>query len=111
MSVEAEIHLARQTTASAAIKALEAHEGSEAATLLRREYAARAAGAAEATSPSGALAELQSHVVVAQRRLLIELRDRGTIGDDAFHAIEEELDIIELTADPRVRSLDVQREQ
>jgi CPA1 family monovalent cation:H+ antiporter len=54
---------------------------------------------------------LQSHVVVAQRRLLIELRDRGTIGDDAFHAIEEELDIIELTADPRVRSLDVQREQ
>ena len=109
-SVEAEIHLARQATASAAIKALEAHEGSEAAAMLRREYAARAAGVAEATSPSGALAELQSHVVVAQRRLLIELRDQGTIGDDAFHAIEEELDIIELTADPRVRSLDVQRE-
>lgn len=109
-SVEAEIHLARQATAGAAIKALEAQQGSEAAKLLRREYVARAAGAAEATSSSGALAELQSHVIVTQRRLLIELRDRGTIGDDAFHAVEEELDIIELTADPRVRSLDVRSE-
>ncbi|MBN8903603.1 MAG: diaminopimelate decarboxylase, partial [Rhodospirillales bacterium] len=31
-----------------------------------------------------------------------KLRQSGTIGDDAFHRIEEELDLIELTSDPRL---------
>jgi CPA1 family monovalent cation:H+ antiporter len=38
--------------------------------------------------------------------VLSALRHDGTIGDHAFHAIEEEIDIIELTADPRIRALD-----
>ncbi|MEA2739473.1 MAG: monovalent cation/hydrogen antiporter [Acetobacteraceae bacterium] len=105
-SVEDEIRLARQATARAAITALQAHETSAAVTLLRREYAARAAAATDATDGSSALAQVQIAAVRAQRRALIELRGAGTIGDDAFHAIEEELDLIELTADTRVRTLD-----
>lgn len=105
-SVEEEIRLAREATSHAAMQALQAHGGSEPAALLRREYAARADGGAELPSHVATLAGLQGHAVAVQRRALLELRQQGTIGDDAFHAIEEELDIIELTADPRVRTLD-----
>lgn len=34
----------------------------------------------------------------AERRRLSELRADGTIGDDAFHLVEEELDRAELSA-------------
>jgi monovalent cation/hydrogen antiporter len=33
----------------------------------------------------------------------VELRSASVIGDDAFHAAEEEIDLLELTADARVR--------
>jgi hypothetical protein len=102
----APIHLARQATAQAAIQALEGHGESEPVAMLRQEYRARAAGGAEAPIDAGSLAGLQGRAVAVQRRVLQELRRDGTIGDDAYHAIEEELDIIELTADPRVRTLD-----
>jgi CPA1 family monovalent cation:H+ antiporter len=52
------------------------------------------------------LSGLQDQAVAVQREALLALRWDGTIGDDAFHVIEEELDIIELTADPRVRTLE-----
>ncbi len=74
--------------------------------LLRREYAARASGDPEAPDRSDALAALQRQAVAAQRRALIDLRRIGTIGADAFQAIEPELDIIELTADPHVRTME-----
>jgi NhaP-type Na+/H+ or K+/H+ antiporter len=98
-SVQEEIRLARQATASTAGQ-------SEAGRLLHREYTARAAGSAEMTADEGTIAGLQDQVVTAQREILLRLREDGTTGDDAFHVIEEELDIIELTADPRVRTLD-----
>jgi Na+/H+ antiporter len=104
-SVEEEIRLARQATAAGAMRALQRHGASEPAALLAREYAARAAGGAELPAQDGSLAALQALAVAVQRRTLQALRHDGTIGDDAFHAIEEELDIIELTADPRVRTL------
>jgi CPA1 family monovalent cation:H+ antiporter len=37
--------------------------------------------------------------VAAERRRLVELRADGTIGDDAFHRVEEELDRAELGAE------------
>jgi CPA1 family monovalent cation:H+ antiporter len=37
--------------------------------------------------------------MAAERRRLSELRADGTIGDDAFHRIEEELDRAELGAE------------
>lgn len=112
-SVQEETRLARQVTAQAAMHALQARgqseSGVEASMLLHREYTARAAGGAEAPAHAGSLARLQDQALAVQRRVLLELRRDGTIGDDAFHAIEEELDIIELTADPRVRTLDTPR--
>jgi hypothetical protein len=34
---------------------------------------------------------------------LIDLRERSIIGDDAFHATEEEIDLLELASDERIR--------
>jgi Na+/H+ antiporter len=101
-SVEREVALARRATAEAAVAALDRAPPGDAAELLRQEYAARlrpAAGGGED------LAVLQRKAVAAQRRTLSELRARGTIGDDAFHRIEEEIDLMDLTADPRIRDL------
>ena len=49
------------------------------------------------------MAALQRKAVEAQRDALTELRARQVIGDDAFHVVEEEIDLMELTADARVR--------
>jgi len=49
------------------------------------------------------MAVLQRKAVEAQRDALTELRAREVIGDDAFHVVEEEIDLMELTADARVR--------
>jgi CPA1 family monovalent cation:H+ antiporter len=38
-----------------------------------------------------------------QRKTLVELRARSVIGDDAFHMVEEEIDLLELSADERIR--------
>jgi CPA1 family monovalent cation:H+ antiporter len=42
--------------------------------------------------------------VEAQRDELTALRAREVIGDDAFHVVEEEIDLMELTANARVRA-------
>jgi CPA1 family monovalent cation:H+ antiporter len=99
-SVERELSIAREATAKAALAALEDQEPRRAAEILRREYQARIQP--DACEPE-ALATLQQRAVQAQRRVLLDLRARDIIGDDAFHAAEEEIDLLELTADPRVR--------
>jgi hypothetical protein len=99
-SVERELELARAETARAAISALEKQEPPAAAELLRHEYEARIRP--ENHEPAS-LATLQRRAVHAQRRALVDLRAREVIGDDAFHAAEEELDLLELTADTRIR--------
>jgi CPA1 family monovalent cation:H+ antiporter len=108
-SVAREVRLARAETARAALKALDGPNASPSLETLRREYEARIrlddgepqeAGAA----PSGAtLAQALRRAVAAQRRALVDLRARSIIGDDAFHVAEEEIDLLELTADERVR--------
>jgi CPA1 family monovalent cation:H+ antiporter len=108
-SVDRELRLARVETARAALKALDGPHDSASLETLRREYAARIRlGEAErADTPaarSGAtLAEALRQAVAAQRRTLLELRAHSVIGDDAFHMAEEELDLLELTADERIR--------
>jgi CPA1 family monovalent cation:H+ antiporter len=109
-TVEREVGIARAETARAALQALDQDGGSSsAADVLRGEYRARLhaeespeAHRAEA-SGDGALARLQQRAVDAQRDALTELRARQVIGDDAFHVVEEEIDLMELTADARVR--------
>jgi len=107
--VDREVGIARAETARAALRALESEE-SPSASALRKEYEARleSGGQQSAGSPpaeQSSSSALQERVVEAQRQALRDLRARDVIGDAAFQAAEEELDILELTADPRVRSL------
>lgn len=108
-SVEREINVARVETARAALQALEKQEPHPAVDLLRREYEARlransvdAASASDVAHNLPKLAELQRQMAAAQRQALVELRARYVIGDDAFHAAEEEIDLLELSADARI---------
>jgi Na+/H+ antiporter len=108
-SVEREIQVARAETARAALRALEGEESRPAIEALRRAYQARMrmsqAQGPEATSGAVAsgLGEIHTIVVTAQRAALMDLRERSIIGDDAFHAAEEEIDLLELAADVRLR--------
>ena len=108
-SVEREIGVARAETARAAIRALEEASDGESADILRREYEARLRlGEEEAREPpterrESSLASLQQRAVDAQRTALHELRQKEVIGDEAFHAVEEEIDLLDVTADARIR--------
>lgn len=99
-TVERELKVAREETARAALSSLEKQEPEEAAELLRREYQARLRPSEHEPE---SLAGLQKRAVRAQREALMDLRAREVIGDDAFHAAEEEIDLLDLTADPRIR--------
>jgi Na+/H+ antiporter len=108
-SVEREIRLARVETARAALRGFAQEEQHPALEVLRIEYEARIrSGERPATrdeAPAGdtRITELQRRAIVVQRKLLVDLRARSVIGDDAFHAAEEELDLLELTADSRIK--------
>jgi hypothetical protein len=105
--VERELGVARAETARLALRALE-REPAQSASLLRPKYEARlqsgerlsATGHMEGTPPD--VVSIQRRLVEAQRQTLTDLRARQVIGDDAFHLAEEEVDLLELTADPRV---------
>jgi len=109
-SVDREIAVARAETARAALRALQERGGdSPEAALLKSEYRARlqeeaAAGSGPADQGAGQdLPGLQRLAVRSQRESLRDLRARDVIGDDAFHVVEEEIDLLELTAEARVR--------
>jgi len=111
-TVTREIHLARAETARAALRLLDGQEPrSPSVDVLRSEYRTRLQAAESRTQPEAAasddpsLAALQRQTVAAQRDVLRDLRARQQIGDDAYHAVEEEIDLLELTADSRVRPL------
>ena len=101
-SVAAETRLARAATARAALALIEGRSGSDGVAGLAHKYLARAEADPEELRRQQALVALHAEAVAAQRRTLADLRQSGTIGDDAFHRIEEELDLIELTSDPRL---------
>ncbi len=107
-SVAREVRLARVETARAALRVLDAElDGHPSIDVLRSEYQARLRSgerppAAEESSETR-MTELQRRAVQVQRQTLINLRARKVIGDDAFHAAEEEIDLLELTADARIK--------
>jgi CPA1 family monovalent cation:H+ antiporter len=110
-TVDREVHLARAETARAALDALDGSaDASSETALLRRTYESRLAqaefplrhgGAHENVEPPATRA-LET-AVAAERRMLSQLRADGTIGDDAFHRIEEEIDLAQLGAESRLR--------
>jgi monovalent cation/hydrogen antiporter len=109
-AVEREVRLARVETLRAGAAALADGAGSGyAAALLRKQYQvrleraeARLAGRREEPEAPDGRRELSAAALAAtraERRRLSELRADGTIGDDAFHRVEEELDRAELGAE------------
>jgi len=77
--------------------------------LLREKYEARLrAGenqsAGVAVEDALGMTQLQRRAVLAQRRALADLRAQDVIGDTAFQAVEEELDLLEIAGSPRGRS-------
>jgi CPA1 family monovalent cation:H+ antiporter len=107
-SVDREVRLARVETARAALRVLdEEQKGDPSVDILRSEYQARVRSGENEPPAEGSgeprMTELQRRAVQAQRRTILELRARQVIGDDAFHAAEEEIDLLELTADSRIR--------
>ncbi len=91
-----ELALARAAMTGAVATALDRAEPAWAATL-RAEFAADDAPPARH--------DLALSVIDTQRRHLLALRAQGTIGDDTFHQIEEELDWAEGHASHRRRAL------
>ena len=105
-TIEGEIRRARAETARAGLEALQGAGEDEMTALLTRKYEARlrradgaGAAAAEQVDDLSRYAEALRRAQGAERRKLLELRDRGVIGDDAFHRVEEELDRADLHAE------------
>lgn len=102
--VAREVREARMVTSDAGIEAVR-DDASPGAAALRAELEAekRVAEAAEEgfgrpTPPEKAL---RAKALVARRNRLLALRREGTIGDEAFHLIEEELDLADLAVATR----------
>ncbi|HEX4354165.1 MAG TPA: hypothetical protein VHZ95_14650 [Polyangiales bacterium] len=102
-SVERELRIARAETARAALRSLDHAKPAATAALLRREYETRLRRSEHGSdNVEDELASLQRQSALVQRDALMSLRARSIIGDDAFHAAEEEIDLLELSAEGRV---------
>jgi NhaP-type Na+/H+ or K+/H+ antiporter len=97
--IDREVREARVATARAALAALREETG-EGATTLRAELDAErlaAEGADEGDGrPAFPMKLLRARAVAARRERLLALRRDGVIGDEAFHQLEEELDLVDL---------------
>jgi monovalent cation/hydrogen antiporter len=103
-SVDREVQLARAESARAALDAVD-HAGiaGEMVDFVRRKYQdrlRRTEGGATLPPSDGErrpdFIGVQRRAQAAERRTLLDLRDQGVIGDDAFHRVEEELDWAEM---------------
>jgi NhaP-type Na+/H+ or K+/H+ antiporter len=96
--VRKELKIARAATLRATLAELEGDD-SPAAEALRREY-----GDALSQTKRGENARnstenaLRRRMVAVSRTTISDLRHRGEIGDDAYRALEEEFDWLELSA-------------
>ena len=95
-----ELTRARESALRAGLAALDG-EHTLAAERVRTDYLHALALAQEGADPrSTADNALRRKVIVAARDALDELRDAGTIGDDAYRRVQLELDWLELSASP-----------
>jgi CPA1 family monovalent cation:H+ antiporter len=95
---------ARESLLEAALASLGGTRG-EAARLVKADYHAEQALTRDGDYPHAATdaADLRLQTIEAQRARLAELRRADRIGDDVFHALEQELDWAELAASPAHR--------
>jgi monovalent cation/hydrogen antiporter len=99
-SVEEDVSRGRVVILNAALQELEGATEPE-AEFVRQAYRA-ALPIAQSSTPQAATGyeQLKLKVIPKQRLALAGMRDRGEIGDEAFHRLEEELDWAELNAAP-----------
>jgi len=101
--VAGEVRAARERVLEASLASF-AKDTSPSGDLVRRNWIAHFANDEVQPGPGGgatsAYAALHRDAVHAARQALLEMRSRDEIGDDAFHALENELDWMELSAVP-----------
>jgi NhaP-type Na+/H+ or K+/H+ antiporter len=114
-SIDREVRRARAETARAALESIVDPAAHDMVQLLHRKYRVRLQRAERASDESGAGAEdpiddgaagyleVLRRAQSAERQILFDLRANGTIGDDAYHRVEEELDLAELNTDAMAR--------
>jgi monovalent cation/hydrogen antiporter len=103
-SIEEEVSRARVVVMQAAIDSLTG-DASPAAAAVREQYAAARTVAEKPDNPQAATEydDLRLRAIKYQRKALERLRGEGTIGDEAYHRLQEELDWAELDAAPAGR--------
>jgi len=96
-TVDREVRVAQDVLALVALEILET-DNSETARVLRDESLTTEVFAIDAPHATGREARnnLRWRIVEAQRSALVKLRDTAEIGDDAFHRLEERLDVLEI---------------
>ncbi len=82
-----------------------AGDDTRAAAAVRDQYAAARTVAESSENPQAATEhdELRLRAIKHQRAALERLRHEGTIGDEAYHRLQEEIDWSELDASPAGR--------
>jgi CPA1 family monovalent cation:H+ antiporter len=99
-TVGKEIGMAREAALTAALAQLE-DQTAPAARRLREEYRDALARVRNHGDPRDTLDnELRRRIVASARGAIEDLRSSGAIGDDAYRRVEEELDLMELSALP-----------
>ncbi|SNS48963.1 sodium/proton antiporter, CPA1 family [Noviherbaspirillum humi] len=99
--VHREFSAARESAYQAGLDSV-AREESAAAKALRHKLAVHMKYERPEAEPDDAMVihnHLHRRAIRAARQAALNMRDKGEIGDDAFHQIEEELDWLEMTAD------------
>jgi Na+/H+ antiporter len=100
-TVDNEVAQARVAIMQAALDVL-SRKTSAAAAVVREQYEAQRliAGNPEDAQAATEYDRLRLYAINRQRDTLEELRRNGTIGDEAYHRLEEEIDWAELAASP-----------
>ena len=102
-AVEREVLLGRRHALAAVQRHLERADTPGAAALALK-YAGRLDNSdAAGDDAANELTTLRRAAIAAGRAELVALRARGVIGDNAFHLVEEEMDLDDLSSDPRLR--------
>ena len=103
-SIEEEVSRGRVAIMEAALASL-GPKTSPAAAAVREQYEAARAIAENPETPQDATEydRLRLYAIKHQREALERLRKEGTIGDEAYHRLEEEIDWAELDAAPAGR--------
>ncbi|AJO78651.1 MULTISPECIES: cation:proton antiporter [Pseudomonas] len=97
-TVKDELAIARGATLEAAMAELD-HHGGDAARRLKLEYQDALSEVRDGRDPRESVDHsLRRRVVPASRQALDELRESGRIGDEAYRAVERELDLLELSS-------------